>query len=605
MWDLVTAASQLGLIKMVTVEFEGDSCPSNCSGNGDCMNGTCVCAVQFQGGGCSEKNKSYFISFSVIFYVLSVITTIQLILCIKSEYQKLKHPSLLKACRVTTQKLLYLFVIFATLSRGLYFSLKDSLPLHWADNMMSLYYLLLFSGCTLVVCFWAEMFHIQDRALNNPGFLSKSLRFFTVFNLVLYTLTLALFVASVYVENPHILSNYLNGLLASLFIIEVVFFLAYGVEVFFKLKGAFKEEVRIVRPYPLHGSRLGLVFQGALQILTAFFLMMSVTESKWKDSVPQPKKNCYDVIFRIVELGVALWFPCVLWNSRSPEKLWILNPSIIIQTNNDEEQVPAERGERDSLTNFRRRTPRNYESTADSSRDKTGPECWICYDAENATSGPLIQPCCCTGDVAYVHHECLRKWLLESVEESESSHCKVCKTPYQLTRGVPRLYRGFDVRTSFYIMTMIVMMTGAPLAVYFVLQKFPVSSAGIAGIGGCVLVEMMCLKCLGYSIKNVYNRAKIFSLVIVGKTAHSISQEITNDELTVARDSSSDRLQTVAAQVAENTEQQLDQKKTEEGTVSKKVHTAEIVRTNSRNSSHSMVQEEEESDDKKRTNLVI
>lgn len=30
--------------------------------------------------------------------------------------------------------------------------------------------------------------------------------------------------------------------------------------------------------------------------------------------------------------------------TRSPEKLWILNPSIIVQTSNDEEQVPVERG---------------------------------------------------------------------------------------------------------------------------------------------------------------------------------------------------------------------------------------------------------------------
>lgn len=36
-------------------------------------------------------------------------------------------------------------------------SLQDSIPIHWADNIMSLYYLLLFSGCTLVVCFWAEV----------------------------------------------------------------------------------------------------------------------------------------------------------------------------------------------------------------------------------------------------------------------------------------------------------------------------------------------------------------------------------------------------------------------------------------------------------------
>ena len=26
-------------------------------------------------------------------------------------------------------------------------------------------------------------------------------------------------------------------------------------------------------------------------------------------------RNVHDLVFRIVELGVVLWFPCVLWNS--------------------------------------------------------------------------------------------------------------------------------------------------------------------------------------------------------------------------------------------------------------------------------------------------
>ena len=41
------------------------------------------------------------------------------------------------------------------------------------------------------------------------------------------------------------------------------------------------------------------------------------------------------------------------------------------------------------------------------------PECWICYDKENPSLGPLITPCTCKGDVAFVHHECLRRWMLE------------------------------------------------------------------------------------------------------------------------------------------------------------------------------------------------
>lgn len=60
-------------------------------------------------------------------------------------------------------------------------------------------------------------------------------------------------------------------------------------------------------------------------------------------------------------------------------------------------------------------------------------DCWICYDADKAE--PLIQPCKCTGDVSSVHHECLRRWLVESCSKSEDTiKCRVCNTPYEVTR---------------------------------------------------------------------------------------------------------------------------------------------------------------------------
>ena len=40
-----------------------------------------------------------------------------------SEYLRMKkHPSLLKACRITTQKLLYFLVFVASVLRGTYFA---------------------------------------------------------------------------------------------------------------------------------------------------------------------------------------------------------------------------------------------------------------------------------------------------------------------------------------------------------------------------------------------------------------------------------------------------------------------------------------------------
>jgi hypothetical protein len=40
-------------------------------------------------------------------------------------------------------------------------------------------------------------------------------------------------------------------------------------------------------------------------------------------------------------------------------------------------------------------------------------DCWICYDSDRQDVGPFIQPCQCRGDVSSVHHDCLRRWLVE------------------------------------------------------------------------------------------------------------------------------------------------------------------------------------------------
>lgn len=42
-------------------------------------------------------------------------------------------------------------------------------------------------------------------------------------------------------------------------------------------------------------------------------------------------RNWHDIVFRSVEVGVALWFPCCLWNSMKPEQLWILNPRRLLR----------------------------------------------------------------------------------------------------------------------------------------------------------------------------------------------------------------------------------------------------------------------------------
>mgnify|MGYP000915443079 CR=1 FL=1 len=49
--------------------------------------------------------------------------------------------------------------------------------------------------------------------------------------------------------------------------------------------------------------------------------------------------------------------------------------------------------------------------------------CRICLD-----DGDMIQPCNCTGTTAYVHEECLMKWLTIS----ERRDCEICKFEYEI-----------------------------------------------------------------------------------------------------------------------------------------------------------------------------
>lgn len=116
--------------------------------------------------------------------------------------------------------------------------------------------------------------------------------------------------------------------------------------------------------------------------------------------MPVHSRNWHDVVFRVVEIGVAVWFPAVLWNCMSPSELWILNPKKLLRK--VDAMPPGSRrqvgGEQPLADGEMARHPRH--------------ECWICYDSDGADE--LIRPCACTGDVSRVHHECLRRWLLES-----------------------------------------------------------------------------------------------------------------------------------------------------------------------------------------------
>eukprot|EP00759_Apiculatamorpha_spiralis_P003795 PhF_6_TR11745/c0_g1_i1/m.19213 len=59
--------------------------------------------------------------------------------------------------------------------------------------------------------------------------------------------------------------------------------------------------------------------------------------------------------------------------------------------------------------------------------------CRICRDDTNAEE--LIQPCRCTGSMAYVHRSCLDKWRSQCLARNSinSSRCEVCHSPFMLS----------------------------------------------------------------------------------------------------------------------------------------------------------------------------
>ncbi|XP_066951872.1 uncharacterized protein [Macrobrachium rosenbergii] len=580
------------------------TCQANCSGRGECLNGTCFCLVQYEGDTCRDPNMAYFISFATVFYLIAAVSLAQLVVCVRAEYSRQKTPNLRRACRVTNQKLLYVITFIAATLRGAYFSSPANADLTLAASFMSSFYPIILTAGSLIVCFWAEAFHLQDIRCDRPRFLSKSFVGFMTFNVVTYSL----FIAEIILtrgtsteEGRNFLTLVFNGCYAVLLFIVVVFFLIYGVEVYFKVRGGFVNDTVIVgnvhsrTPQQAHlhpplldevdpdgpsscssptspscstsstpssplaspssptlskagkvksssreqeqdpstqrlvpeqlqvvsevqgtasahpgidqsqlsQSRFGLVFQACMLMITVCFLFSDVLGVFWKNRVPLMSRNAYDIIFRVVELGVALWFPCVLWNCMSPEQLWILNPKKILK-----------KLDIDRTLELGQPLPQKTDGSSNS-----GAECWICYDNERTDAGPLIQPCDCRGDVGAVHHNCLRKWLMECAENSsENLSCKVCGAVYELEKG--RAFwigQGFTARHWLQTAFLVTVMCGTIAGTWAVVQMYDDAYIRSIAAGVTLLVIYVCLRFLGFNTFSAYRRARYSAVKIIGR----------------------------------------------------------------------------------------
>lgn len=168
---------------------------------------------------------------------------------------------------------------------------------------------------SLVVCLWAEIFHLRN--IRASHFLSKSFLGFIAFNLLPYSLFGAEVLSSQLFPERQSYAHIFTGCYAALLLIVVIFFLIYGVEVFFKIRGEFTYDglssggvsgssslesmssatvgggghtpggvaanAELVNLAQVHHARFGLLSQAVMMIVIVGFLASETLGDLWKD----------------------------------------------------------------------------------------------------------------------------------------------------------------------------------------------------------------------------------------------------------------------------------------------------------------------------------
>lgn len=511
-------------------------CPGNCSGKGVCLSGTCLCEVQYSGWSCNERNTGYFVTFGVFFYVTCVAAIVQLVLCMWSDFSRSRKKNTQYAFRPSIQKFIYLIVICATGSRAVYFTLgsldKPIIAAAFQDNLFSTFYTFVLSGMFLIICFWAETFHVAGLKLDRPRFLTKSSVAFIVMNFVIYGMLLSQYIGN-HLLNHNLkdkLNEVINGSFAILMLLSLVFFLIYGIEIFCKVEGAFKPEQLDERKrinfnfYQLFVSRFGLIMQAGFLLTLTIFLMSEVLSKLWKEKLPVGERNIFVVAYHIAELACVLWFPCCLWNVSKPGELWILNPQKILDLG---------RIKKEEESSIVRSTPppsnyNTFSSESESDEDQNGEgdeetdevkDCWICYDNEKEET--LIQPCDCKGGTKYVHHSCLRKWLLErpSERDQDGIRCGVCKAKYDVEKetSITLIPNKKNIRAWLKALTIAVTMIAMPVSLVFLWPKIPYSPLKFGMAFGLFFTELILVRFFGFNFVRAYTVTKRSALKILGR----------------------------------------------------------------------------------------
>ncbi|XP_062523560.1 uncharacterized protein LOC134198219 [Corticium candelabrum] len=493
-------------------------CPEDCLKRGSCSHGTCLCEVQYSGASCQHVNLPYVISFGFVFHVISAVSFLQLILSIISDYQQSTKCRVKTAFRMTTSKCLYLFTGLATLSKGLYFSLMEHIPNQWSLNLESTYYPFVLASVALIVCFWAEIY-MKGIQTGGSSFLLHSHVAYSSFCGVIYTLLGAKWIVTEFVDDAakdHIHQT-IECVWAGLMLIVFVFFLIFGVELFFKVRGAFATDTAHLNNHQVQCSRFGLVSQALFQLGVAALLIIDGSDSYLRDRSSVLARTVYDIVFRIMELAIALWFPCALWNWKRPEKLWLINPRQLLQQSEE-----GESDEHSFLVNSPGLTT-SYASTETSVQASVsiGDECWICLDKDLLKGESLMIPanCKCHNPV---HHCCLKKWILEkhaSSSGSEKPCCAICHEPYVIS--VPTssgwLLTGLTTRHWLTICGLVAALCGLFVSGQQTVDTNWPNVVKVFVLGLVIISSLLCIRILVQNVMNALRRARAAAMMIRGR----------------------------------------------------------------------------------------
>jgi len=201
-------------------------------------------------------------------------------------------------------------------------------------------------------------------------------------------------------------------------------------------------------------------------------------------------------------------------------QLWILNPTKILK-----------RLDINPTLEVTEKTPRCAEAapvkSVDNDWDKKD-ECWICYDNERTDAGPVIQPCNCKGDVGAVHHECLKRWLIECANNPSALVCKVCQIPYQVekkTQAWTQLSLALTPRHRIQIAGLVLVMCAAIGGAITVIKLYQDSGLRLLAVGLALLIVYICCRFLGLNTILAYQRCKVSTFKIV---SHRAPNELEN-----------------------------------------------------------------------------